>query len=772
MFYRAIATLVFSWPVLLLATPVSFPQFELIDGQVALWAVPGEEAVSVLPSADFQIDGKLPSLSEQEARHPGSWRGVLSVDVFGTADGGEGIIELSIIDALSGKMVASTKQTSEGRAPRAEVSMIASSSHSGSPARNAFDGDEKTTWHSNYGGDGELPPHWIGLVFGEARELASLTYQARTDRSVNGSAKGYRLEVLHPGGAEWEAVAEGEIPRKDASAPFVLSLEDPIRVEGFRFVIESDHSGGGFACAAEIKIPGLTIREEAEVHARQRAYLEIPPAALELAMQERLILRVRHQSGSPVVIGQARLARLHEKPTGALFGRSNGGLGPDKLGAGLLGFTGLAEHDQRVLSVMEVRENGAAAAAGLRVGDVIVEVDGFPLARNDVAPGWDWFYHSHEARLGRATEDAIRRGEGNLPIGVLRENGVVRLELPLRRQRAFSSMIIGEDPEADILAADLVGYIARNQKADGTWSSKPIVTTFAALALMATGDEKYLGEVQGAVEWAMREFSEPAKFGNLGFWNAGYVGKLYAEWHLATGDTRVLSHIQAIQDWAHAGQHPSSWEVPALGHGTNGLPYGQKALVAPACHLLIAEALAKRAGQPSKLWELLTPYMSMSWSDPTEGGNGTLGYNPSHKDLHEFWARTGMFAMVCHLREERSEMKDAMVAVMKERHPWFRNSHAYGEPGGALGLLALNLVDEEAYREVIAEYAWWFSLAWEPGYGLRFTTPHMGAPYMGEDDLLSAAYALVLQGSRKNIQLTGSTKVGSWETPFKAQLSE
>jgi len=111
--------------------------------------------------------------------------------------------------------------------------------------------------------------------------------------------------------------------------------------------------------------------------------------------------------------------------------------------------------------------------------------------------------------------------------------------------------------------------------------------------------------------------------------------------------------------------------------------------------------------------------------------------------------------MAAHLRGERPDMRDAMIRVMRERHPWFRNSHAYGEPGGALGLLALNLVSPEAYAEVIGHYAWWFSLAWEPRHGLRFTTPHQGAPYMGEEDLINAAYALVLQAPSRSLHLTG-----------------
>jgi hypothetical protein len=100
-------------------------------------------------------------------------------------------------------------------------------------------------------------------------------------------------------------------------------------------------------------------------------------------------------------------------------------------------------------------------------------------------------------------------------------------------------------------------------------------------------------------------------------------------------------------------------------------------------------------------------------------------------------------------------MRDAMTRFMVGHHPWFRNSHAYGEPGGAWGFLGLNLANPAGFDEVFPQYAWWFSLAWEPGYGLRFTTPHMGAPYMGEDDLINATYALVLQAKKRNLHLTG-----------------
>lgn len=493
-----------------------------------------------------------------------------------------------------------------------------------------------------------------------------------------------------------------------------------------------------------------------------RIWLELPPELMEQLLGKEFGFRVRAGKAASVVVSSARFSRITTAPGKHLFGRSNGGLGPDKLGAGLLGFDAMTEHQQTVLPVMTVRKKSAAKQAGLEVGDMIVSVDGRPLPVNDLAAGWDWFKHSHEAVLGRAGETALAAGQRELSLGVLRDGRVEELTFALQREAPFTTMNPADDAEAAKLLEDMIKFIVRTQRDDGSWSGDIKRTTFAALALMATRDKKHKRQVKAAVKWSLEKFSKPENYGNLGFWAGAYAGILYSEWHLATGDKKVLPQLEALRDWAVAGQHTCKWEVPALGHGPSGLPYGQKSLVAPSCHLLVYEALAQRCGMQSEIWELLLPYMEMAWSDPKQKGHGALGYNRSYKDLGEFFSRSGLFAMAAHLRGERLDMRDGMVNVMEERHPWIRNSHAYGEPGGSWGLLALNLAAPERYARVIKEYAWWFSLAWEPGYGLHFTTPHMGAPYMGEDDLINLTYALVLQGPKKSLQLTGGTETGWW----------
>ena len=103
----------------------------------------------------------------------------------------------------------------------------------------------------------------------------------------------------------------------------------------------------------------------------------------------------------------------------------------------------------------------------------------------------------------------------------------------------------------------------------------------------------------------------------------------------------------------------------------------------------------------------------------------------------------------------RLGMEDALTAIMVERHPWMLNSHAYGEPGGALGLIALSVVVPDGFEQVARQWRWRFLNAWEPGYGLRYSSAHMGAPYMGEEEIMNPAYALLFGVQAKGLVLAG-----------------
>lgn len=745
------------------ATPIQLGGFTPDGKGVKPWPLAGDGGFEVAPGTDASMQARVPLLGDKDREAGGDWRGILSVDLYGCAGNGKGKVVLEALDPASGEVFASGSTEIARPAPKAAWVVISSSGHPGAEAEKAFDGSPGTDWHSDYAKEQAKPPHWIGLEYGKPTRMTEVRYTPRMSGFTNGVARKYRVEV-RVGGADWKTIVAGETDEKFAKErrPLEVKFPEAMNVDAFRFVIESDWSGGGFGTAAELVPVGVKLEPQKPVAAGARAWAEIPQKMMKLLEGKTFGLRVRNAGDSSIVIGTPRLARIHLAPSPKLYGRSNGGLGPDKIGAGLLGFDALTEHQQTVLTLMEVRSGSSAAKAKLNPGDAILAISGKPLPVNDLNPGWEWFHQSHEAMLGRETEAALKAGKTSLPVTVMRDGVLETVSIPLERTRAFGTMNPADDPEAKRMLEDCLEFIVKTQKDDGSWSGDMIRTCYSALALMATGEEKYKSKVRKAVDWAKEKYKKPADYGNLGFWSGAYAGILYSEWHLATGDKSVLPNLAALRDWAVTGQHPSAWQVPALGHGPDGLPYENKALVAPACHLLLFEALATRCGMKSGIWELLTPYMQMAWSDPKEGGHGALGYNRSYKDTEEFWSRSGLFAMACQIRNQRPDMRDAMTKFMTAHHPWIRNSHAYGEPGGSLGLLGLNLAAPKSYQEIIPQYGWWFSLAWEPKHGLRFTTPHMGAPYMGEEDLINATYALVLQGPKKSLQLTGSTRTGQW----------
>lgn len=747
-----------SCPILIIGTlavsaaPLPVTPFPANGEEIDSWVLKDLPAQKLNAGAVAATQLSVPALTEKEGGLPGAWYGVVSVDLYGVVGKEQGQVIVELFDLPTSEVIASATATVSGIPERSAWNVIASSEQNGAAAMLAFDGSPDTMWHSNYDKITNPLPQWIGMEFGTPVTFPGVRFMPRAVGG-NGVPRTYRLEVKREGG-DWETILEGRTESGAIHDAIELKPDSPIDITAYRFVILEDW-GDGFGSAAHLEVPGLVLPDQRKVQPSSRVSAAIPAEMMKKLVGHTVGLRLRNSGDAPVVFGEPRLTRLNDAPTGGLFGRSNGGLGPDKMGAGLLGFTAISEHRQTILTVLSVHKKSQAKAAGLKPGDAILAIEGISLSENNIAPGWDWFHHSHEAFIGRKTEEALRSGKRQLAMTILRDGETSEIEIALDRTSPFTTLNPADDPVAAAMLADMITFLKDSQSEDGSWSGDMIRTCFSALALMSTGETKYRRNIRRAVDWAKHRFPEPDNYGNLGFWAGAYAGMLYAETYLATGDRSVLPYMKALRDWAVAGQHMSSWGVPALGHGPDGLPYDNKALVAPACHLLVAEALALRCGQESSIWELLLPYMEMSWSDPQEGGHGSLGYNRSYKDREEFWSRTGLFAMAAHLRAERPDMRDPMIGFMNEHHPWLRNSHAYGEPGGGLGLLALNLVAPDHYLNIIRQYAWSFSLAWEPGYGLRFTQPHMGAPYMGEDDLMNAVYALVLQGPRRSLHLTG-----------------
>ena len=489
----------------------------------------------------------------------------------------------------------------------------------------------------------------------------------------------------------------------------------------------------------------------------ERLWLKLPSKTFRTLHGAPLVVRLEVEGTARIVLDDLRFDRFHDEPDRPLVGKPNGKNGPDLLASGALGFTGLTEHEKTAFSILLIRKGGAAEKAGLRRSDLVVAVEGVPFAPSSLAAGRAWFEKSQEARLGRAIEQALVAGRREIVLTVLRDKGPVDLTCRLPLSSAFADTFPYDDL-AGRLQKDLLSWVAEAQKKNGAWPGSSAVNPFlAGLALLGTRDRSHRKALKQLVSWMLKTNPTAADTTGFSFWSIAFQGIFLCEYHLATGDKQALAWIEDAIAWLPSTTHESKWGMQAFGHSPKGLPYDNKALMAPCAHLLVFEALAEICGVKSQVWKHLEPYVMHSWSDPRKkGGHGGMGYNGSHKDKAEFWSRTGLVALALKLRGHHKRMQEALTGIMVERHPWMLNSHAYGEPGAALGLIGLAAVDPKGFSQVMQAWRWRFLNAWEPGFGLRYSSPHMGSPYMGEEEIVNPAYALLFSLREQGLVLTGA----------------
>ena len=106
------------------AAPIEVDPFSTTAGG---WTLPGGESGVLLEKGKtVAVSVKVPALTDKEKGVGGKWRGVLSVDVYGTAAAGKGSLELEALDPATNEVFAKAIAVSACWAPRAEWGVIAS----------------------------------------------------------------------------------------------------------------------------------------------------------------------------------------------------------------------------------------------------------------------------------------------------------------------------------------------------------------------------------------------------------------------------------------------------------------------------------------------------------------------------------------------------------------------------------------------------------------------------------------------------------------------
>jgi len=676
-----------------------------------------------------------------------------AVNIYGWDGQGTPPCVLSIEDAGSGKVYAtSPRSVSSAAVAEMRRPMMAAGSRGAGDA--AVDGNPATYWNCEVNAPLQRP--WLVIDLGETRIVGGV--RVTPSAGAGGTCvKDFEVSTSR-GSYNWVPVATGSVA-KAGSGPVAAMFAGTATNRYFKVLCASAMDGGNKASFAEVEflgadgkplprmLPGPSVR-------RLLFTMDDSVSAAVDGKEVRFV--VRNRSAKPVVINEVMMWPYPE--------------GGNTIDAAILGFKGAYWDLEPLIAVAEVRPGMAAEKAGLREYDLIMGINGVPFLPSEIKSTAGWFMRSLESTLGRAVVAAMLDGSRKLTFTVLRDGKTLSIPVALPDMPAFADTFPYDCPMVDAMRRDMAAFSASHLEKRGAHRSARgiIPSCYAFLGVLGARDAGYGPLLQKVTH----DFVAKGRNGiGLNAWFNGAAGVMLCEYYLATGDACVLPWIEETLAYFPQTADFSKWGHAIYGHHPGALPYGGKSLIAPNVHMLAFDALgAGRLGLKSETWEAIEAYVRAGWSDPERGGHGGQGYGHG-ASRRQSWFRTGGVALAAELRGYE-RLSRGRALYLNDHHWAMRDSHAYGQQGAAWGLLGLAVSDPEGFRSIMRQYAWHFVLSWEPGYGLRPSTYHMGCSYMPADVIMNGGYGAVLSAVDKGLHVTGATDRDWLEVPEKTYASE
>ncbi len=393
--------------------------------------------------------------------------------------------------------------------------------------------------------------------------------------------------------------------------------------------------------------------------------------------------------------------------------------------------------DARQIRITEVAK-GSPGDGALAVGDVLLGVAGKPFA------------HDPRAEFGKALTIAeSEAGGGKLALLRWRNGKTEEVLVKLPVLGTYSPTAPYACPKSQRILEQGCEALAK-RVADPSYKANPIVRSLNALALLASGNPRYLPLVKKEAAWASG-YSTDA----MATWYYGYVIMLLAEYQMATGDDSVTPGLQRLALEAANGQSiVGSW-----GHrfaGPDGRLVGYGMMNAPGVPLTISLVMARAAGVDD-------PKISQAIERSARllrfyAGKGCVPYGDHAPwiQAHDDNGKNGMAAVLFNLIDEPD--RAAYFSRMSvASHGAERDE---GHTGNFCNILwsmpGVTQSGPQASGAWMTEFgAWYFDLArrWDGSF------LHQGPPEMANDKYAgwdcSGGYLLAYAMPLKKIWLTG-----------------
>jgi len=391
----------------------------------------------------------------------------------------------------------------------------------------------------------------------------------------------------------------------------------------------------------------------------------------------------------------------------------------------------------RQIKITKVAKESPADGV-LEVGDVILGI------------GKEAFSSDPRTAFGKAlTAAESTAGAGKLELLRWREGKTqsVTLNLPVLGDYAVNTPY--SCPKSARILEQGCRALAEKISSPG-YQPNPISRSLNALALLSTGDERWLPIVKEEAEWASNY--SVFKFSS---WYYGYVMTFLAEYIMVTGDESVLPGLRRIAMETVEGQSlAGSW-----GHrfaGDDGRLVGYGMMNAPGVPLTISLELARLAGVDDK--EITEAIERSAKLLRFYIGKGAVPYGDHHPwiQMHDDNGKCGMAAVLFNLLEEEegAEFFSRMSLAS------FGNERDTGHTGNFWNMTwampGVNQSGPEATGAWMHEFGtWYFDLA--RGHDGLFQ--HQGPPQAKPDSTAgwdaTGAYLLAYAMPIKKLYITG-----------------
>ena len=426
-------------------------------------------------------------------------------------------------------------------------------------------------------------------------------------------------------------------------------------------------------------------------------------------------------------------------------------LGPQHSPLGFLGASGIFQVGKDTIEVKHVSNQSIAYNGGLREGDIITAANGkkFEKATNNINDGGK----GPREDLGMAMEQSLTSPYKSLTLQVLRQNRKLDIKLNLSSIDPFAKNYPYYCKRSEATLEKLCKKLLEYQKPDGSWRG-PVQTSTAGLALLATGEKKYMKAVKKA---AYLLADKELKTGGLPTWNFIYAGTFLCEYYLATGDYKVLDKIKSISDTlalkatSDNGRHA---------HGITTEPgYDGKGINIISSQVLLVWALAEKCGIKIHEKQYKATLAHLKRCTEAEGGTGYIGPYGNGDGS----GRTGLFTLALYIAGEDKKLQKIQGKYLERHTKRMRECHANGLFGMIWGSAALACVNPKGFRKHMDYWKWYMNMGKTPKghdlvhYYIGSKRNNGGDGYLGYDLYNHAAMAMMFAIGRKKLFVHGNS---------------